>query len=73
MRAVDKGVSMIVLGGIAPIALMLLGWWGTLWLLGDTRWIPWMAGTGFFAGLALDATLALQRSFPQVFRWCYAV
>ena len=27
MRAVDKGVSMIVLGGIAPIALMLLGWW----------------------------------------------
>ena len=30
MRAVDKGVSMIVLGGIAPIALMLLGWWGTL-------------------------------------------
>ena len=30
MRAWDRAVSMIVLGSIAPIALMLLGWWGTL-------------------------------------------
>lgn len=61
MRAADKAVSMIVLGGIAPIALMLLGWWGTLWLFGDTPWIPWMAGTGFLVGLALDATLLRSR------------
>lgn len=53
MRAVDRAVSMIVLGGLAPIALMLIGWWGTLWLFGDTPWIPWMAGTGFLAGIAL--------------------
>jgi len=58
---VDKGVSMIVLGGIAPIALMLLGWWGTLWLLGDTPWIPWMAGAGFLAGLTLNATILRSR------------
>ncbi len=57
MRAADKAVSMIVLGGIAPIALMLTGWWGTLWLFGDIPWIPWMAGAGFLAGLALDGTL----------------
>jgi len=52
---------LIVLGSIAPIALMLLGWWGTLWLLGDTPWIPWMAGTGFLAGFALDATILRSR------------
>mgnify|MGYP001238885973 FL=1 len=52
---------MIVLGSIAPIALMLLGWWGTLWLLGDTPWIPWMAGAGFLAGLTLDATILRSR------------
>ncbi len=61
MRAVDRVVSVIVLGGIAPIALMLLGWWGTLWLLGDTPWIPWMAGTGLLVGLALNATLLRSR------------
>jgi len=69
---------MIVLGSIAPIALMLLGWWGTLWLLGDTPWIPWMAGTGFLAGLTLDATILRSRlgslyTIPWLALVCVAV
>ncbi len=69
---------MIVLGSIAPIALMLLGWWGTLWLLGDTPWIPWMAGAGFLAGLTLDATILRSRlgslyTIPWLALVCVAV
>jgi hypothetical protein len=61
MRVVDRAVSIVMLGGIAPIALMLLGWWGTLWLVGDTPCIPWVAGTGFVVGLTLDVTLLRSR------------
>lgn len=61
MRAVDETVSKIVLGGIPPVALMLLGWWGTLGLFGDSPAIPWMAGAGFAIGIGLDATLLRNR------------
>lgn len=61
MRVVDEAVSIVVLGGIAPSALMLVGWWGTLWILGDSPWIPWMAGIGFLTGVGMDVILLRSR------------
>lgn len=50
----ERLVSRVVLGTIAPVSLMLLGWWGTLALLGDSPLIPWAALGGLALGLVLD-------------------
>jgi hypothetical protein len=52
----DRAISLMVLGPIAPVALMLTGWWGSLGLLGDGPWIPYGALGGIALGLVLDAT-----------------
>jgi hypothetical protein len=53
----DRAVSLTVLGPVAPVALLLTGWWGSLGLLGDGPWIPYCALGGAGLGLLLDATL----------------
>ena len=50
-------MSRVVLGTIAPVCLMLLGWWGTLGLLGDSRLIPVAATGGLVLGLVADLTV----------------
>jgi len=52
----ERMVSRIVLGAIAPVVLFLAGWWGTLGVAGDSALISWMALCGLACGLALDAT-----------------
>ena len=66
MTRIDTAVSWLVLGPIAPIALLLAGWWGALGLLGDHPAIPWAAMTGLLAGVVLDAT-ALRRWAGSLF------
>jgi hypothetical protein len=53
----ERFVSRLVLGSIAPVILFLAGWWGTLLVFGDSRLIPWMALAGLTSGLLLDATM----------------
>jgi len=31
----DRAISRVVLGAVAPVILLLTGWWGTLGALGD--------------------------------------
>lgn len=57
----ERFVSRIVLGTIAPTSLFLLGWWGTLGLLGDSPLIPWAALAGLALGIVLDLTLLRRR------------
>jgi len=57
----ERAVSRIVLGAIAPVSLFLLGWWGTLGLLGDSPMIPWAALGGLALGLVLDVTVLWRR------------
>lgn len=56
MNRTDAVISWLVLAPIAPIALLLAGWWGSFALLGDHPAIAWAAATGLFAGVVLDAT-----------------
>lgn len=53
----DRLVSRIVLGTIAPVALMLAGWWGAVPFFGDDAAVGWFALAGFALGMLLDATL----------------
>lgn len=53
----ERFVSRLVLGSIAPVILFLAGWWGTFLVFGDSRLIPWMALAGLTSGLLLDATM----------------
>jgi hypothetical protein len=57
----DKAVSRVTLGAIAPIALMLTGWWGAFGLLGDNPAIGPAAFGGLALGVALDATVLRRR------------
>jgi hypothetical protein len=57
MRVFERSLSTIVLGAIAPVSLMLAGWWGSYGLLGDGPWIAWAALIGLAAGVALDLTV----------------
>jgi hypothetical protein len=57
VNRLDRVVSLAVLGPIAPVALLLTGWWGSLGLLGDGPWIPYCAFAGMALGLLGDATL----------------
>lgn len=66
MSTADTFVSRSVLGFIAPIALMLTGWWGTFLAHGSEPAIAAMAITGLVVGLALDATV-LRRRLDSLF------
>lgn len=61
MPIVDRTISRVVLGACAPVVLMLAGWWGSLGLFGDGRWIPWAALAGAVSGAALDLTVLRKR------------
>lgn len=61
MSTADKFLSRIVLGSIAPIALMLTGWWGAFLAHRGDPAIAAMAVTGLVVGLALDATVLRRR------------
>ncbi len=58
--------STVVLGLIAPVALMLAGWWGSLPFIAESS-VAYIAGAGFIIGLVLDFTVL--RKF--VFRLFY--
>jgi len=66
MRSSDRVVSWLVLAPIAPIALLLAGWWGSLPLLHDSPAVGPVALAGLVIGLALDAT-ALRRRMDALF------
>jgi hypothetical protein len=57
----ERWTSRVVLGTILPVSLMLLGWWGTLGLLGDSPLIPWAALGGLMLGFVLDVTVLRRR------------
>jgi len=61
MTRLDTVVSRVVLGAIAPIALMLAGWWGAFGLLGDSPAIGPAAVGGLALGFVLDLTLLRRR------------
>jgi hypothetical protein len=61
MRSSDRIVSWMVLGPIAPIALLLAGWWGSLPFLHDSPAVGVIALCGLVIGLALDATALRHR------------
>lgn len=48
---------MIIMGLIAPLALMLLFWFGSVPILGDSAVVVILAAGGFVAGIVLDFTL----------------
>ena len=48
--------SALVLGIIAPVALMLLGWWGSLPFIKESS-VIYIALTGFIIGVVLDFTV----------------
>jgi hypothetical protein len=66
MRVPDKLVSRAVLAPMAPIALLLAGWWGSLPALGDSPTVGVFALSGLAIGLVLDAT-ALRRWTGSLF------
>lgn len=57
MTGLDRTVSRLVLGVVAPVTLVLAGWWGALGVLGDGPWVMWAAAGGLVLGGALDVTL----------------
>lgn len=66
MRGSDRIVSWVILGPIAPIALLLVGWWGSLSALHDSPAVGVIALCGFVVGIALDGT-ALRRRMETLF------
>lgn len=58
---IERLGSRVVLGTIAPVSLMLAGWWGALGLLGDSLLIPYAALGGFALGLVVDVTVLRSR------------
>ncbi len=57
MTKIDKMVSVLVLGTIAPVMSMLLFWWGSIPFLKEEKLIAFLALTGLLLGLILDVTL----------------
>jgi hypothetical protein len=57
MNRLDKWISAIVLGLIAPVLLMLLFWWGSIPFVGENIVIAFMAFGGFIIGIVLDITV----------------
>ncbi len=61
MRTINKVVSRGILIPIAPIALLLAGWWGSLPAFRDGPAVALFAFSGLAVGLALDATVFRRR------------
>jgi hypothetical protein len=66
MRNADKVVSRAVLAPMAPIALLLAGWWGSLPAFGDSPAVAALALSGLAIGIALDTTV-LRRRLDSLF------
>ena len=66
MSTGDKVVSCAVLAPMAPIALLLAGWWGSVGVLGDSPAVALFAFSGLAVGIALDATV-LRRSLDSLY------
>ena len=66
MSKADTAISQVVLAPVAPIALLLAGWWGSLLALGDSPAVGWFAAGGLAIGVALDATV-LRRRLDSLF------
>lgn len=66
MTSADAVFSRLVLGTIAPVCLLLAGWWGLLGVAGDGPWIPWTASAGLALGILLDVTV-LRRWIGSVY------
>jgi len=66
MHSSDRIVSWLVLAPIAPIVLLLAGWWGSLPALHDSPNVGLLALTGLAIGLVLDATV-LRRRMESLF------
>ncbi|HET6352620.1 MAG TPA: hypothetical protein VFG89_10905 [Coriobacteriia bacterium] len=56
----DRLVSRVVLGTIAPVSLMLAGWWGAVPVFGDSPLVGRCALTGLAIGVLLDVTVFRQ-------------
>ena len=56
MSKVDKSISVVILGLIAPVVLLLTFWWGSIPFVPD-RIIPYFAISGLVLGVILDVTL----------------
>lgn len=57
MTRLDRIVSLVALAPIAPVIGLLVGWWGSFALLGDSPLIGPAALTGLLAGIAVDVVL----------------
>ncbi|MFZ5975803.1 MAG: hypothetical protein ACOYU3_10470 [Bacillota bacterium] len=57
MKNSDKAISLVVTGALAPAALMLLFWWGSIPFIGDDGRLALLALAGFVTGIVLDCTL----------------
>ena len=56
MAKTDKVISLALLGPLAPVALMLSFWWGSIpFCKGSESTVGFLAISGFALGLALDA------------------
>ena len=66
MTRSDRLFSRVVLGTIAPVVLMLTGWWGVLGVLGDDPAVGLAAIGGFALGVVLDLTV-LRKRLDSVF------
>ncbi|NTW29478.1 MAG: hypothetical protein HGA39_08990 [Coriobacteriia bacterium] len=61
MTLSDRVFSRVVLGTIAPVCLLLTGWWGSFGLLGESAIIGPAAAGGLALGILLDATVLRKR------------
>ncbi len=70
MRTADKIVSLAILAPMAPIALLLAGWWGSVGVLGDNPAVAPFALSGLAIGIALDVT-ALRSKLESLYSMSY--
>ncbi len=66
MNRLDKWISAVVLGIIAPVSLMLLFWWGSIPFLGDNMIVMYLMLGGVALGVILDITV-LRRFLLRLF------
>ena len=62
MNRFEKCFSVLMLGLIAPVSLMLLGWWGSIPFITESS-VVYIALAGFIIGIVLDFTVLRQFTF----------
>ena len=62
MNRFEKCFSVLMLGLIAPVSLMLLGWWGSIPFITESS-VMVIALSGFIIGIVLDFTVLRQLIF----------